>query len=78
MRQYSMQRVSLLWMFMMALGCELLRELSPAVAVVVWACERLWARVDVDLDLLHTQDDTTAAPETHVLQIRPVVVVQDG
>ena len=61
-----------------ALGRELLRELSPAVAVVVWARERLKARADEDLDLLHAQDDTAAAPKAHVLQIRPVVVIQDG
>ena len=61
-----------------ALGRELLRELGPSIAVVVWARERLWTRVDDDLDLLHAQDDATAAPETQILQIRPVVVVQDG
>ena len=71
MRQHSMQRLSLLWMFVDVydglLGRELLRELSPAVAVVVWARERLRACVDEDLDLLHAQDGTAAAAEVHVL-----------
>ena len=77
MRQYSMQRF-VVDVYDGLLGRELLRELSPAVAVVVWARERLRARVDEVLDLLHARDGTAAAAEAHVLQFLPVVVVQDG